>query len=185
MGAHDRGVDQMRRIRRAGGQRLEIARPHAGLRPSSVAVVKRHHSGVVALRQVAPRRAGARRPENPVQRPPVVLPRHPAQLVRRQRRDHRPPLAGQVKTSDPQAPTVWKLESQITAKRNPLCEYRTQTKGLRALDKGSLISLPAKRDGSRAAPAALRPVQPSVCPGPAICRRGPKYQNLQGACEGR
>src|SRR5712671_7502247 len=124
MRADDRGVDQMQRIRRTLGQSLENTQPHAGLGPAIVAVVDRR-IGAVALRQIAPWRPRSQRPEDPVQHPAIVLARHAARFVRQQRRDHRPFLIAQIEPCHHQAPIVWKLESQMPAKRNPLCEYRT------------------------------------------------------------
>lgn len=55
----------------------------------------------MARRYVRPRDHRPKPPENPVQHPPVIDPRHPANLRRRPRLDHRPLEIRQIETRHP------------------------------------------------------------------------------------
>ena len=124
---HHRGVEEMKRPRRARRQRLEQALPHPLLGPAVVAVAD-CRMRPAALRKVAPRRAGAQDVKDPADRPPVVHPWNAPRLVRQQRRDDRPFRIRQIVPAlHPQSPTVWKLESHQSRKENPfpLYEYTT------------------------------------------------------------
>jgi len=87
------------------------------LRPAPEAVVA---CGVrpIALRQVAPRRPRAQHPEDAVQHPPVIHPRHPARLVGQQRFDHPPLKLGQIIAAPPRLPSR-RLESNLRRLGNP------------------------------------------------------------------
>ena len=118
--AHHRGVEEMKRPRRARRQRLEQALPHP-LPGPAVAAVSDCRMRPAAFRKVAPRRAGAQDVKG--DQSAVIAPR----LVRRQRRDDRPFRIRQIVPSlHPQAPTVWKLESHQSRKENPFSFMSTR-----------------------------------------------------------
>ena len=78
----------------------------------------------VVLRKVPPRGPGAKHPQNAVQHPPVIHPRHTPWLVRQQRLDHTPFEVSQIVTAHRKAPNAWKLESHSTGTGNPLMGTR-------------------------------------------------------------
>ncbi len=106
VGAHHRGVEEMKRSRRARRQRLEQALPHPLPGPAIVAVAD-CRMRPVAFRKVAPRRAGAQDVKDPADRPFRIRQIVPA--------------------SHPQAPAVWKLESHQCRKENPFSLYEYTT----------------------------------------------------------
>ena len=112
MNAHDRGVDHLDIAVVGLRDGVHEPIPMAGLAPAVEAIVA-GRVGAVALRQIAPRRARAQHPEDAVQNPPVVDPRHAPWLVRKKRLDDRPfKIRKVIASAHDQAPTVWKLESQ-------------------------------------------------------------------------
>ena len=93
--------------------------PDARLAPAVEAIVA-GRIGTVALRQVAPRRAGPQDPADAVQHSPVINPQPSAPLVRQQGLNHRPLESRQIVASThDQASTVWQLEPNSLRSENP------------------------------------------------------------------
>ncbi len=121
MHAHHRAVDHLNLAVVSLYDRVHNPVPDAGLAPAVEAVVA-GRVRPVALQQVAPWRARAQNPKNPVQDPSVVDPWHAARLVWQQRLYHRPIEIRQIVAHD-QSPTVWNFESHQRQFGNPLYEY--------------------------------------------------------------
>ena len=80
----------------------------------------------LTLRQIAPWRARAQHPEDAIQNPPVIDPRHATRFVRQQRRDRPPFEFRQLVSAHDPAPAVWKFESHCRRRGNPLYEFMTK-----------------------------------------------------------
>src|SRR3979490_1761153 len=109
MDAHRSAVDHLHVAVVGLAYAAPDAVPNSRLAPPSEALVAGRGRAQL-LRQSPPRRAGPQYPEDPVQDPPIIHPRHPARLVRQQRRDHAPlEIAQLVSLHDP-TPPVEELE---------------------------------------------------------------------------
>ena len=95
--------------------------PNACFSPTVEAVVGRR-VGAVALRHVAPRRAGAQHPKDAVEHTPVVLGFDASPFSRQQRLDYTPLEVGQVVAHDPSS-DVSELESLFA----DLCHKKLST----------------------------------------------------------
>src|SRR5437879_8321464 len=93
--------------------------PNPGFAPADKAVVAGGIGTEFLLRQSPPWCARPQHPENPVQHPPVVHPRHPPRLVRQQRRDDTPFEIRQLISLHDPAPPVGKLESHLDSRGYP------------------------------------------------------------------
>ena len=85
----DGGVDHLHVAVMRCGDRIHQAIPDASFAPAVEAVVN-GGARAIALRQVPPERTRAQHPEDAVENPPVVDPRHAARLVREVRLDRLP-----------------------------------------------------------------------------------------------
>ena len=83
------GVDHDDLPLESGGNRSQQAIPHSGYAPAHEAIVTGGR-WPVALGHLWPWRARAEPPENAIQHPPVINPRHTTRLVGQKRLDDRP-----------------------------------------------------------------------------------------------
>lgn len=114
-----RTVDHLQLAVVGPGHSFQQAIPNAGSPPSHEPVVA---GGVrtIALRHIRPGTACAETPENTVDDPPIVHPRHAPALVGQQRLNHRPLEIRQIKAATQgKAPsTIGSLESKPKRKLN-------------------------------------------------------------------
>ena len=89
MGTNTRAVDHDQIAIVGHRDRLKDAVPHAGLTPAHEAIVA-GRGWATELGGIALGRAGAEAPENAVEHPSVIHPRHAARLVGQQRLNHSP-----------------------------------------------------------------------------------------------
>src|SRR5436190_22117971 len=83
--------------------------PNPGFAPAHKAVVAGGVGAEFLFRQSPPWRARPQYPENPVQYPPIVYPRHASRLVRQQRRDDIPFEIRQLVSPHDPAPQLGSL----------------------------------------------------------------------------
>jgi hypothetical protein len=97
--------------------------PHARPPPAHKPVVA-GRARPIALGQIAPRRARAQHPEDAVEHPPVINPRHSARLVRQQRLDHPPLEIRQIVSAHRNAPSSGTLNQIDTENGIPFMGSR-------------------------------------------------------------
>src|SRR5215467_9379635 len=103
MDAHAGRIDHLHLAIMGGDHRLHQAVPDAGFAPAVEAIVDRRRRPV-AFRHVGPWCSRSQHPEDAVQHPTVIDPRHTAWLVRQQRLDHLPLEVRQIVARHRKAP---------------------------------------------------------------------------------
>ena len=107
---HDRGVDHLDVAVVSLCDRVHQPIPDAGFAPAVEAIVDRRR-WAVASRDIRPGRTRPKHPEDTVQDPPIIDPRHAARLVGKLRLDRRPLEIAEFVASHRQAP-LSELESR-------------------------------------------------------------------------
>lgn len=86
MSPDDQAVDELHAVRRLFGKPFKDLNPDTRFGPAIEPIVDVDERAVT-LGQIAPRRSGAQNPEDTVQHPPVIDPRHTARFARKKRLD--------------------------------------------------------------------------------------------------
>lgn len=110
MNAHDRAVDHLHLATVGLHDGIHQLVPDAGFPPAIEAVVDRR-VGTIALRQIAPRRAGAQDVEHAVDDLPIVLRLWPSPVHRQHRLDDAPLEFREIVPSHDPSSAVLELES--------------------------------------------------------------------------